>query len=65
MTAIRLLLNLKVQMQCLQLALSKKAEAFKSVVKMGRTQMQDAVPISLGQEFKAYSDAVTRKLSRL
>ncbi len=65
MAAIRLLKNLKVQMQCLQVALSKKAEEFKGVVKMGRTQMQDAVPISLGQEFQAYSDAVTRNLARL
>ncbi len=50
MAAIRLLTNLTVQMNCLQLALSKKAKEFQDVVKMGRTQMQDAVPVSLGQE---------------
>ena len=38
--------------------LSKKADEFDHVIKMGRTQMQDAVPIRLGQEFKAYSVAV-------
>lgn len=65
MTTIRLLTNLRVQMQCLQIALSKKAEEFKKVVKMGRTQMQDAVPISLGQEFQAYSDSVQRNVARL
>ena len=65
MTTIRLLMNLRVQMQCLQVALSKKAEEFGKIVKMGRTQMQDAVPISLGQEFKAYSDSVTRNINRL
>ncbi|MCR5024673.1 MAG: aspartate ammonia-lyase [Lachnospiraceae bacterium] len=65
MTTIRLLLNLRVQMQCLQVALSKKAKEFEKVVKMGRTQMQDAVPISLGQEFQAYSDAVLRNVGRL
>ncbi len=65
MAAIRLLKNLKVQMQCLQLALSKKATEFKGVVKMGRTQMQDAVPISLGQEFQAYTDAISRNIARL
>lgn len=65
MTTIRLLMNLKVQMQCLQVALSKKANEFEKVVKMGRTQMQDAVPISLGQEFQAYSDAIERNVSRL
>ena len=65
MTTIRLLMNMKVQMQCLQVALSKKAKEFEAVVKMGRTQMQDAVPISLGQEFQAYSDAVSRNVGRL
>jgi len=65
MTTIRLLMNLRIQMQCLQVALSKKAEEFEKVVKMGRTQMQDAVPISLGQEFRAYSDAVLRNVGRL
>jgi aspartate ammonia-lyase len=65
MTAITLLKYLKVQMQCLQMALSKKAKEFSGVVKMGRTQMQDAVPISLGQEFQAYSDAVSRNIARL
>ncbi len=65
MAVIKLLMNLKVQMQCLHVALSKKAKEFKHVIKMGRTQMQDAVPISLGQEFQSYSDAVRRNTARL
>ena len=65
MTTIRLLVHMRVQMQCLQIALSSKAKEFKKVVKMGRTQLQDAVPISLGQEFQAYSDAVARNVARL
>ena len=32
---------------------------------MGRTQMQDAVPIRLGQEFKAYSAAIRRDINRM
>jgi aspartate ammonia-lyase len=36
-------------------ALAAKAEEFAGVVKMGRTQMQDAVPMTLGQEFGAYA----------
>ena len=36
-----------------------------SVIKMGRTQLQDAVPIRLGQEFKAYSVAILRDLNRM
>ncbi|MCR4589404.1 MAG: aspartate ammonia-lyase [Lachnospiraceae bacterium] len=65
MTTIRLLLKLKVQMRCLQAALSEKSKEFETVIKMGRTQMQDAVPITLGQEFRAYADAVTRNADRL
>ena len=34
----------------LHTALEKKAEEFDGVIKMGRTQLQDAVPIRLGQE---------------
>ncbi|NLB90272.1 MAG: aspartate ammonia-lyase, partial [Clostridiales bacterium] len=41
-------------------ALDQKAQDFDSVVKMGRTQLQDAVPIRLGQEFQAYSAALKR-----
>ncbi len=65
MTMIRLLMKLRLQLQCLQLALSNKAEEFNHVIKMGRTQMQDAVPIRLGQEFRAYADAVTRNIVRI
>ena len=65
MTAIKLLMVLRFQIQCLHLALEKKAEEFKEVIKMGRTQLQDAVPISLGQEFQGYADAVKRNVSRL
>ena len=41
-------------------ALSDKAEEFKDVLKLGRTQLEDAVPITLGQEFKAHASAVKR-----
>lgn len=53
------------EMQRLENALTQKAEEFDSIVKMGRTQMQDAIPIRLGQEFKAYSIAVNRSYQRL
>jgi aspartate ammonia-lyase len=35
-------------------AFSRKAEAFADILKMGRTQLQDAVPMTLGQEFSTY-----------
>jgi len=43
------------QMNRLKQAFEAKAEEFKDVLKMGRTQLQDAVPMSLGQEFKAFA----------
>ena len=65
MTIVRLLMNLRLQLQCLHLALLKKAEEFDHVIKMGRTQMQDAVPIRLGQEFRAYADTIERSITRI
>lgn len=53
------------QVKCLQDALSAKEMEFHNVIKMGRTQMQDAVPIRLGSEFGASIMAITRDISRL
>ena len=65
MTSLRLLKNLKSELLRLHREFSHKAEEFDHVIKMGRTQMQDAVPIRLGQEFKAYSVAVMRDIRRM
>lgn len=65
MTSLRLLGNLKKELLRLHKALEKKAEEFDHIIKMGRTQMQDAVPIRLGQEFKAYSAAIMRDICRM
>lgn len=65
MTALRLLGRLKGELARLHEALCEKAEEFDHVIKMGRTQMQDAVPIRLGQEFQAYADAVLRDIRRM
>ncbi|MPQ25552.1 aspartate ammonia-lyase [Bacillus paralicheniformis] len=46
-------------------AFRKKAEEFDSVIKMGRTHLQDAVPIRLGQEFEAYSRVIERDIQRI
>jgi len=42
----------------LQAALEAKAKAFNSIVKLGRTHLQDATPLSLGQEFSGYTAQV-------
>ncbi len=41
-------------------ALMKKGKEFNNIIKVGRTHIQDAVPIRLGQEFEAYGSAVLR-----
>lgn len=43
----------------------KKAQQFDHVIKMGRTHLQDAVPIRLGQEFEAYSRVIDRDIKRI
>ena len=49
----------------LEQALANKAREFDSIVKSGRTHLQDAVPVRLGQEFSAYAKAVQRDASRI
>ena len=46
-------------------ALDEKSKEFKDILKLGRTEMQDAVPITLGQEFSAWAGALRRDLSRI
>ena len=64
MTAIKLLDRAKGQLERLYNALMQKSREFDSVIKMGRTQLQDAVPIRLGQEFHAYASAIQRDIRR-
>lgn len=63
--AVRLLLPLAQACADLQGALQKKEAEFAGVLKLGRTEMQDAVPITLGQEFSAWAEAVSRDRWRL
>ncbi|MGQ9848283.1 MAG: aspartate ammonia-lyase [Bacteroidales bacterium] len=49
----------------LQTELQKKEKEFSGIIKLARTQLQDAVPISLGQEFGAFAQAVARDRWRL
>jgi len=46
-------------------AFRKKGEEFNHVIKMGRTQLQDAVPMTLGQEFEAYATLLEEEVERL
>src|SRR5512140_3042328 len=49
----------------LQSALEAKSKEFDDIVKSGRTHLQDAVPVRLGQEFGAYARAVSRDAERV
>lgn len=49
----------------LRAALAAKAVEFDDVVKSGRTHLQDAVPVRLGQEFGAYARAVERNMEKI
>ncbi|MFA5713682.1 MAG: aspartate ammonia-lyase [Bacteroidales bacterium] len=46
-------------------SLAKKEREFENVIKMGRTQLQDAVPMTLGQTFGAYKTSMQNELARL
>ena len=65
MTTAKLLKKAIFQVTRLRDALLVKEKEFYNIIKMGRTQMQDAVPIRLGAEFGAYSRAITRDIARL
>ena len=69
-TAIRLgclwrLDDLLKKLDLLALALAAKGVEFDDIVKSGRTHLQDAVPVRLGQEFAAYARAVARDSERI
>lgn len=49
----------------LQIELQKKENEFSGIIKLARTQLQDAVPITLGQEFGAFAQAIARDRWRL
>ena len=57
--------KLKIALKRLSWELERKAQEFKDVLKMGRTHLQDAVPITLGQEMSAYASGVNRGLRRI
>lgn len=65
LTVLKLLPGLLKQLKRLVDALEDKAAEFDDVIKMGRTQLQDAVPIRLGQEFSAYACVIKRDILRL
>lgn len=52
-------------MEYMHQTFKEKANEFDHIIKMGRTHLQDAVPIRLGQEFEAYSRVIERDIKRI
>lgn len=65
LSTLRLLEQLLQTMTKMSTVLKNKAKQFDHVIKMGRTHLQDAVPIRLGQEFEAYSRVLDRDIKRI
>lgn len=59
------LTDLAKSMQILKSSYERKAEEFKGVLKMGRTQLQDAVPMTLGAEFKTFAIMIGEDIDRV
>ena len=69
-TAVKLALHLSIEslrtaMRELAEAFLAKGEEFQGLLKMGRTQLQDAVPMTLGQEFSAFGHTILEDVDRL
>ena len=60
-TVSKMLPNLKT----LEKALKKKSIQFRNIVKIGRTHLQDATPLSLGQEFSGYHSQIKKSINRI
>ncbi|MCJ8325774.1 MAG: aspartate ammonia-lyase [Campylobacterales bacterium] len=60
-----LIYKLKSSLRYLRDSFDGKANEFEDILKMGRTQLQDAVPMTLGQEFKTYSIMIDEDIFRL
>ena len=52
-------------LKLLNKALKKKVSEFKNIVKVGRTHLQDATPLSLGQEFSGYQSQIEESIKRV
>jgi len=57
--------NLLPSLKLLELILKKKSKEFKKIVKIGRTHLQDATPLTLGQEFSGYHEQVKKSIERI
>ena len=64
-STVHLLIELLKVMEYMVSTFEAKAKEFDHIIKMGRTHLQDAVPIRLGQEFRAYAKVLRRDMKRI
>lgn len=64
-TALKLLPQTIKELEKLEKAMEEKEAEFDDILKMGRTQLQDAVPMRLGQSFRAFAHVLKRDIKRL
>lgn len=64
-TCLRLIQELQKEVDLLINSFQKKSDLSKEVHKLGRTHLQDAVPITVGQEFSSYAEVIYRDLERI
>ena len=57
--------NFLPSLKLLEKELAKKAKEFKNIVKVGRTHLQDATPLTLGQEFSGYQSQLKKCIIRI
>ncbi len=65
LTVLKLSKKLLEELNLLKASLTNKASEFDNILKMGRTQLQDAVPMRLGQSFEAFASAISRDINRI
>ena len=53
------------ELENLKISIDKKTDEFKDIIKIGRTHLQDATPITLGQEFSGYSKMIENSIQRI
>ena len=63
--AIETLNKLLPSLKLLERLLQKKSREFNKIVKIGRTHLQDATPLSLGQEFSGYKEQIKKSIDRI
>merc|ERR1711924_154809 len=64
-TSMKLVHDLIPALKAIEKTLTSQSQKWNSLIKIGRTHLQDATPLSLGQEFSGYSAQITTNIKRV